>query len=170
MLMAAVGLAFAGLAMTPARASTTGPAAKSAPDIVCASGYFRITNHYAGHEANGGMTGQGVGNGVLYVDPAGSCWRVIDQIVDTHGYLVKQYRNEGGNCLWRDNGNFISLASCVTGDAAEQFYGITFTQGLGWIMGVEAPWGTFWQLQNCGLSGIIKVVATPSCQYFNFPK
>lgn len=162
-LVAVAGLV---LALVPVAAS----ASSAAPDITCRSGYFRITNQYTPDQATAGITAQGVGVDVIYLDTAGSCWHTINPVVDSHGFIEKQYQNEGGSCLDFING-YMNLQPCNFQNLAQFFYGRSYTSGVGWTMGYEQPWGKLWDMGGrlCQIGQLLGADTLPTCWPWNFP-
>lgn len=169
--MAAAALACAALMVSGAPAQAS--AGKAAPDITCNAGYFRITNAYTPDPGSAGITAQGNGNFVVYTNPAGSCWRVLNQFVDSHGFTAQQYQNEGGSCLQFYVGTgYMGLEPCgVQGTPDQTFFGWSYTRGVGWIMRYEDPYNKDWDMghMSCSIGNDVGADLQATCWPWNFP-
>lgn len=135
----------------------------------------RYITNYAGNA----ISGNGV-NKQVTLKSTGNCFtqhNMFHIILNGKTYTGWEYQNGDGHCLWENQtSQHLELGvACQAGNLDESFFGISYYQHLGWVVGV-ASYGLYALIYNmdappCHSGSYVDMApATDTfCPYWNFP-
>jgi hypothetical protein len=175
-LLLAAPAALAALVLAAPAASSAAPVAAHAKTV--AADCETITNALSS-PANLSIAGGGVNHPVSLTSP-GNCFSLpfhssYKDPYNGETYTEYEYQNGDGHCLF-DNGGTIDVgAACEANHPNEEFYGLSYDPGVGWLwsnVGADGVYGyqTVVASQGCGPGNVTMQIPTRAdCQYWNFP-
>jgi hypothetical protein len=163
-------------------ASASAPFAATAPHVngvvrIVHRGLVKDCEYIKNLDSGEEIEDYGAGEPTSTVKPPGSCFNLYNEFHYSTGgktYTGYEYQDTSGHCLWDNNGQIYLTTACLAGHPREEFYGITYYSGVGWLFG-DVEEGPTWEMEQAYCptysSGTVIMVkaGTGECIYWNFP-